>query len=271
MRRCIWWPTVPTHAIAGGIALIAVATLGLLEVPRFTFFKDYTSLQASAGEFLTMALVFSVANMCFLYMHARGDYLRTRNALRPILTSFAVLSILFPVAWAVSRHVLKDAPSPDLHALTAGIANWLRGMPPSAAAALEWSRALRVLFVGEAALTAVLLFSGLWKAPPQDTLDFVSTMGRTRPLIKTTFRSALDVPNHDIDRLKLLLKGLVDSGAKLSIRELQTNDLDFAREVSKAAALLYGRLENRPGGTLDGLRNSDDPDMLSAVNTLSGG
>src|SRR3954464_5648748 len=113
MRKFLWWPTVPTHAIAGGIALISVASLGLLEVPRFTFFKDYTLLQASPGEFLTLGLIFSVANACFFYMHARGDYLRIRNALLPIFASFVVLSLLFPLAWAVTRYVLKDAPAPD--------------------------------------------------------------------------------------------------------------------------------------------------------------
>jgi hypothetical protein len=271
MRKSFWWPTVPTHAIAGGIALIAVATLGLLEVPRFTFFKDYTSLQASPGEFLALGLIFSIANACFLYLHARGDYLRTRNAVRPILTSFAVLSILFPIAWAVSRYALKGAAAPDFQAFTEGGANWLHGTKMSSASLLEWTRALRVFFVGEAALTAVLLFSGLWKAPPQDTLDFVGTLGRAGRLIQKTFRGTADVTNDEIDRLKLLLKGLVDGAAKLSVRELQENDLEFATSVSSAAGLLLGKLDNRPGGTLDGLRNSDDQEMLNAVTILSGG
>jgi hypothetical protein len=271
LRRFVWWPAVPTHAIAGGIALVAVVTLGLLEIPRFTFFKDYTSLQASPGEFLTLAAVFSVANACFLYLHARGDYLRTRNALRPILTSFAILSVLLPIIWAVSRYVLKNAPAPDLAVLIEGAANWFHGAKMSGASLLEWTRAFRVIFVGEAGLTAVLLFSGLWKAPPQDTLDFVGTMSRARRLIQRVFRGTGDIADHEIDRLEVLLKGLVDSAEKLSARELLNDDLDFTNKISKAAGLLLGILGQWPQGTLDGLRKSDNEEMWSAITVLSGG
>lgn len=271
LRRHVWWPTVPTHAIAGGIALVAVVALGLLEIPRFTFFKDYASLQASPGEFLTLAAVFSIANACFLYLHARGDYLRTQNALRPILTSFAILSVLLPVIWAVSRYGLKHAPAPDLAALKEGAANWFNGVKLSGASSLEWTRVFRVIFVGEAGLTAILLFSGLWKAPPQDTLDFVGTMSRTRRLVQRVFCDTGDIADQEVDRLEVLLKGLVDSAQKLSARELLEDDLDFANKISKAAGLLLVILSKWPKGTLDGLRNSDNEEMWSAITVLSGG
>lgn len=270
MRNWFWWPTVRTHAIAGGIALVAVAILGLFEVPRFTFFKDYTTLQLSASGFLSLAFVVSAMNACFFYLHARGDYLRMRNALRPILMSFAALSLLFTAGWAITHCAFKGAPVPDFHTLVDGGLDWLHARQVSAATVHEWTRVFRVLFIGEAGLTAVLLFSGLWKAPPQDTLDFAGTMSRAQPLIRRIFRGQTDVSDIEFERLEVLLKGLVDSAAKLLVRELRDDDLDFARKVSKAAGLLDGVLKARPKGTLGGLRDSDNVDLLSAVKVLLG-
>jgi hypothetical protein len=271
MRRWLWWPTVPTHAIAGGIALIAVAILGLLEMPRFTFFKDYAAIQAAPGEFLGLALIFTVANACFFYMHARGDFLRMRNSLRPILISFALLFLLFPTALALYRYHFKGAPAPDFAALISGGEDWINGRNLSATSVREWTRAFRVLLVGEAGLTAVLLFSGLWKAPPQDTLDFVGTKSRARPLIRAIFCGNADLTKDQIDRLKLLLQSLVDGANKLSLRELLPEDLEFAHSVSGAAQLLLARL-NRPWTTVRALRqNKSDHPMWSAVTVILGG
>jgi hypothetical protein len=208
MRSLFWWPTIKSQAWAAGAIIVAMVLLALLDVPRFPLFKDYIGMQASPLNYFIYGLLISGANYVFLFQNARGDYLAWRTARRPIIGTYLALSVLFPAAFAAGRYFFKDAPAPDLALLLSGAWDALRGKKLSDPEVLQWTRALRVFFVGEAGLTSVLLFSGLFKPPPADTLEFEATLERARPLVTKFFNGKANVSSEEVGELKAYLKAL---------------------------------------------------------------
>ena len=269
-RDWLWWPTVPSHAIACGLALVIVSFLGIAEIPHYPSFKDFTTVQASVGEFFGLSVLIAAANACFLFLHARGDYLTAGSGRRPIGLTFALLTGAFPLAWGGYRILGKGAAFPDFHALAAGVALWSRGAALTAAPMLEWTRATRAIFVGEGGLAMVLLFSGLWKPPPQDTLDLAGIWGRAQPLVRRVFRkdgNLLSVEEHN--RLQGQLTLLVEGARKLDTRALRQTDLERAQRLAGAANTVLDAVRG-PHGALLNLRTTDDGNLLAAANLLLG-
>jgi len=260
---------VPSHAGACAIIFIIVTVLGIQEVPRYPSFKDFAVVQASVGEFVWMSILIAIANAAFLFLHARGDYLTTASSLRPIGLTFVVLATAFPLAWGSYRIVGKGAPRPDLHALASGAVLWIRGHALPVSATLEWTRVVRAIFVGEGGLAMVLLFSGLWKAPPQDTLEISGAWSRTRPLLRRVFRAGpfLDLPEHE--RLKAMLTLLAEGATKLDTRALRDGDLAFARDLASAARTVLVPVRG-PHGALPNLRATKEQQLLVAIRFLLG-
>lgn len=270
LRKWLWWPTVKSHASAGGLAFIAVTALGIAEIPRFPSFKEFTAVQASPAEFFTLAAVISMANACFLFLHARGDYLTARSGLLPMFVTFLLLSATFPIAWSVFRITFKNAPFPEPAALASGVAALAKGTSLSNSSTHEWTRASRALFVGEAGLTMVLLFSGLWKPPPQNTLYISNAWDRARPLVRRVFRpggALLTEPEHT--RLKAHLAGLVEGAEALDTTLVLQADLEVAASLATHAQTVL-ELIDEPFGALENLRTINDQGHLAAVRFLLG-
>src|ERR1700730_12955496 len=120
-RDWLWWPTMPTHAVACGIALVVVTVLGILEIPQFPNFKVFTAVQASAAEFLGLWVLILIFNACLLFVHSRGDYLTAASALRPVGLTFALLAVVFAIAWGSYRLIGAGAAPLDVRALGRGV------------------------------------------------------------------------------------------------------------------------------------------------------
>jgi hypothetical protein len=270
MRSWFWWPTTWPQAGAGGIVVVLMIMLALFDI-RFPLFKDYIAIQASPQEFFWYGAAISVANYVFLYFNSRGDYVRTATALPPITVTYIFFFILFPAVFAVGRYFLKGSPAPDFGALRTGALAFLGHQKLSDAELLQWTRAMRVFFVGEAGLSSLLLFSGLLKAPPADTLEFAGALGRARPLVHKVFRQPKEkVTSDEVKELMAYLKALTDGAGKIVGRELPKADRKFINDVLKAAKELHGKLESRPAGVIDGLRTSNDERIVKAVDTFEG-
>jgi hypothetical protein len=269
LREWLWWPTAPTHAAACGLAFVIVTFLGIVEAPRYPSFKDFTAVQASAAVFFGMSFLIAASNACFLFLHARGDYLTAASGMRPIGFTFAFLTVAFPLAWGTYRIFGKGAPIPDVQALASGAALWLRGGALPSAASLEWTRVTRAIFVGEGGLAMVLLFSGLWKAPPQDTLDLAGAWSRTRPLLRRVFRDGPFLDTDEHKRLQALLTLLDESGTKLDTRALLQDDLAYAKRLAAAARTVLAAVRG-PHGALENLRQTTNQPLLGDVRLLLG-
>jgi hypothetical protein len=269
MREWLWWPSVSAHALACIIAFVAVAFLGIAEIPRFPAFKEFTTVQASPSEFLLFSAVIAVANMCFLFLHARGDYLTTSSGLRPISGTFLLLSAALPLAWGGYRILFRSAPSPDLTLLASGLARFVTGTQLSDAAVLEWTRLFRALFIGESGLAMMLLFSGLWKAPPQETLDISGVWDRSNALVRRVFKCGPSLEAQEQERLKTLLTLLSDSAKKLDTRAFLKADLTHAGELAKNAEVIM-RAIDIPFGALENLRTNASAEQRGAVSFLLG-
>jgi hypothetical protein len=270
MRSLFWWPTIKSHAWAAGAIIVAMVLLALLDVPRFPLFRDYVGMQASPLNYFIYALLISGANYVFLFQNARGDYLAWRTARRPIIGTHLALSVLFPAAFAAGRYFFKDAPAPDLALLVSGAWDALRGKKLSDPQVLQWTRVLRVFFVGEAGLTSVLLFSGLFKPPPADTLEFKATLDNARPLVTKFFNGKANISSEEVGELKAYLKALTDGAPKILGRRLEGQDRSSVDKISKAAAELQARFAARPSGVFEGLRTTSDDKVRNAVKTLEG-
>ena len=268
-RDWLWWPTTPTHSVACGVALVVVSILGILEIPQFPNFKLFTAVQASAAGFFGLWVLIAVFNACIFFVHARGDYLTGASSLRPVGLTFALLALVFPLAWGTYRLIGAGAPPLDIHALAVGVTQHARGIALSPAAGLQWTRVMRGIFVGEAGLAMVLLFSVLWKAPPQDTLELSAAWSRVQPLVWRVFRDGqpLDVGEHE--RLKAALKIIADGAEKLDTRALRPRDLNLAARLSAAAGRVLVAV-HRPHGALINLRTTDDAELLAAVQLILG-
>jgi hypothetical protein len=269
MREWLWWPSVKSHAVACGIAFVAVTLLGIAEIPRFPTFKEFTTVQASPPEFFVLSAVIAVANACFLFLHARGDYLTARSGFRPMALSFLLLSGVFPLAWGAFRILFKHAPLPDVFALASGAGQLINGAKLSDASALEWTRAARAVFVGEGGLTMVLLFSGLWKPPPQDTVDLSGMLDRARPLLRRVFKHGEFLTEAEHERLKALLMTLGDGAEKLRTRGLSNADLAVVDRLTNDTRTVLTAV-TRPLGALPNFRTNANEDVLAAVNSLLG-
>jgi hypothetical protein len=269
MREWLWWPSVTSHAWACIIAFVAVAFLGIAEIPRFPAFKEFTTVQASPSEFFLFSAAIAVANMCLLFLHARGDYLTTWSGLRPISGTFLLLSVALPLAWGGYRILFKSAPYPDLALLASGLTRSVTGTKLSAAATLEWTRLCRALFVGESGLTMMLLFSGLWKAPPQETLDISGVWDRSNALVRRVFKCGPPLGAEEQERLKALLTLLSDSAKKLNTRAFLSADLTRAVGLAKNAEIIL-RAIDRPFGALGNLRTNASAQQRAAVSFLLG-
>jgi hypothetical protein len=128
---------------------------------------------------------------------------------------------------------------------------------------------MRAVFVGEGGLAMVLLFSGLWKAPPQETLDLSGAWSRTRPLLRRVFCDGplLDVSEHE--RLKALLTLIAEAATKLDTRALREVDLAFAGRLAGAARTVLVPVRGAHGA-LRNLRATKDQQLLAAVRLLLG-
>lgn len=191
VRDYLWWPSTRRHVLGFTAAAVAVCFLGLAQIPGFPSIKDLAALNASAGRLLLVSAVIGVANFYFLREHASGDFLDQRSALRPIGVTFLLLSIAFPVAWALYQMEFANAAFPNFRALFDGARLSLKGAAMPADSLDEWTRCVRVLFIGEGALSAVLLYSGLWKDPPKDTVDLGVNVSIARPLARRVFCEGL--------------------------------------------------------------------------------
>ena len=189
--------------------------------------------------------------------------------MRPIGFTFAFLTVAFPLAWGTYRIFGKGAPIPDVQALASGAALWLRGGALPSAASLEWTRVTRAIFVGEGGLAMVLLFSGLWKAPPQDTLDLAGAWSRTRPLLRRVFRDGPFLDTDEHKRLQALLTLLDESGTKLDTRALLQDDLAYAKRLAAAARTVLAAVRG-PHGALENLRQTTNQPLLGDVRLLLG-
>ena len=273
MRDWFWWPTGPTHAAAFAIVFGAITWLGVLGIPHFPSFDDFAKVNAPGIEFAAITIVIVVCNAWFLWMHARGDYLTFSSGRFPVGVTFLVLTLLFPVGWGMYRVYGSGAPSPDIPALITGVASLLRRQSPTAAAASEWGRAIRAVFVGEGGLATVLLFSGLWKTSSQDTVEFAGVWGRAQPLLRRVFCGGplLDPTEHQ--RLEALLGLLAETGTKLDTRALRQVDLNLAGKLA-AAASAAGEAVHVPTGALENLRKvkteNKDQELLASVRLLLG-
>jgi hypothetical protein len=269
LRDWLWWPTVPTHAVACGIAFLVVTFLGIAQIPQFPNFKVFTAVQASASGFFGMSALIAAFNACVLFLHARGDYLTAASGLRPIGLTFILLAVAFPLAWGGYRVLGNGAAPPDIHALASGVALWAHGAARPPAVTLECTRVLRGVFVGEGGFAMVLLFSVLWRAPPQDTLELTAAWSRTQPLVRRVFfdEPLLSVDEHE--RLEALLKVLAEGATKLDTRVMRQRDLDYAKELAAAAATVQDAVHG-PHGSLENLRRTKDAKLLAAVRLLLG-
>ncbi len=269
LRDWLWWPTTPTHAVACGIAFVVVMFLGIAEIPQFPNFKVFTAVQASAAGFLWLSILILAFDACVLFVHARGDYLTATSALRPIGLTLLLLAVAFPLAWGCYRVLAKGVAPPDIRILADGVVSWTRGAVLSPAVTSEWTRAMRGIFVGEGGLAMVLLFSVLWKAPPQDTLELSSAWSRTQVLLRRVFCAGKLLDPDEHKRLETLLGGLAESATKLDTRVMRQRDLVYAGELAAAAAIVLTAV-HRPFGALENLRTTDDPRLIAAVRFLLG-
>jgi hypothetical protein len=270
MRKLFWRPSVWEQALASGVIMLAMVMLAILDVPRFPLFKDYTGIQASPKQFFSYAILICIANYGLFYLNARGDYRKLSRALLAVTGTFVALSLGFPAVFALGRWIFKEAPAPDIAALVAGACDWLNGRKLSDASVLQWTRAARVLFIGQAGLTSVLLISGLWKPTPYDTLEFDGALERARPLTKKIFRTLDKLGPDEIGELKAYLKAMQEGAPKIAGRRLLPSDRADIDKLSKAAKDLYERLDKRPGGASEGFRTTKDQQVIDAVNTLVG-
>jgi hypothetical protein len=248
LRAWLWWPSVRTHAAAGAAALVAVTVLGLSGVPRFPAFKEFDQIQGTSRSFAVWALIILVANACLFFLNARGDYLDIRSGLRPIALSFGILAVAFPAAWGLSDGATLARPS-----------------------AIDWTYTAKCVFVGEGGLAMVLLFSGLWKPSPQDTLDVVECRRSVGTLLRPLFRGepGQKFTKEEAERLNALLESLQDRSAKLATRSLLPNDLKLANKLSKSAAQIRERLKIPIAG-FPNLRSYEDPELHESVAFLLG-
>jgi hypothetical protein len=216
--------------------------LGLAEIPGFPSTKDLVAARLTLGASIIFSIAILFANAWFLFRHARGDYLTVRNGLRPMAMSLLVLSIAFPLAYAATRVAFRGGALPDLGALVRG-------------EGLEWARIARSVFVGQGALTLVLLYSGLWRSPSQETVELCSAWDRSKPLLRRVFRikdDPLDKAEHE--RLIALLMVLKEGAKKLDTKALVAADLEVAGRLGKSADAVLklvntatGLLPNRVG------------------------
>lgn len=266
-----WWPST-RHFLAFTLALIAVCALGFMTIPGFPAFKDLVPLQASLPQFIIWSVLIAVANAYFLYEHANGDYLDQLRALRPIAGTFIVLSIAFPLAWVVFRLTFGGAAWPDLHALVGGFHALFKRIPLPPAALVEWTRAAHAVFVGEAGLTAVLLYSGLWKNAPKDTLDTIALRNRVRPSLRRLFctRTPQAWTKDESDRLVAQLEALAESAQKLRIRQLTKADQNFAEELAAGAAYVAARTKVTPNENWTNIASTKDARLKQAAGVLIG-
>jgi hypothetical protein len=273
MRDWFWWPTGPTHAAAFAGVFVAITVLGVLGIPHFPTFNDFAKVEAPAIEFAAVAVVIMICNVWFLWLHARGDYLTFSSGRFPVGVTFLVLTLLFPVGWGIYRVYLKGAPLPDFPVLMGGVASLLKSQGPTPAAASEWGRAIRAVFVGEGGLATVLLFSGLWKTPSSDTVEFAGFLARAQPLLRRVFCDGPLLIAAEHKRLQALLAVLAESGGKLDIRALRQVDLDRAGKLAAAAADVGAAVQVMTG-SLENLRNvkteNNDKELLAQVRLLLG-
>jgi hypothetical protein len=273
LRDYFWWPSTRRHVFGFAAAAAAVCFLGLAQIPGFPSVKDLAAINASARWLLLVSAVIGLANFYFLYEHASGDFLDQRRALRPIGATFVVLSIAFPVAWALYRLQFANAAFPDFRALFDGARLSLKGAAMSAASLHEWLRGARVLFVGEGALTAVLLYSGLWRDPPKDTLDLGAIWSSTRPLVRRVFCDGAALTEEEHERLQALLTAINEGATTLLTHDLRESDRDLANELRAAAAKVQNAVRG-PHGALENLRKvkaeNKDQELLDSVRLLLG-
>jgi hypothetical protein len=247
LRTWLWWPSVKTHTVAGGTALVTVTVLGMSGMPRFPAFKEFDQIQGTGRSFALWATVILAANACLFLINARGDYLDIRSGRRPISLSFLVLAVAFPCAWGLS--ILFE-----------------NGLTFARHSTIDWAYIAKCIFVGEGGLTMVLLFSGLWKPSPQDTLDVIECRRSVCAPLRRLFRG--DPPQQPTkeegERLRVLLASLKDRSAKLATRSLLPADLELAYRLSKSAATVLDSLMIPVAAFLN-LRSYDDPALHEAV------
>jgi hypothetical protein len=220
-------------SLVGGI--VAVAIIGAFGVPNFVGFQKFDELNGNAAEFAALSVLFVVLNGIIFWRHLRPLFLLFNTAKPTYFRWLLVLVAAFPLAW--------------------GGTLLLRGeivMALLTPARIDYRLTWKCIYVGEAALTMVLLVSSLWKADePPGLPGFRRAWHTTTSILRAAMAGTLS--DDDLSRLNSTLQTLGE-GAKLA-GVVSPQDVRLIQRWSEEAVKLSGWLKGMT--SIDVLRNLD--------------